>query len=44
VDGALCELYNHLPAERKRAIAVEFERNTFEVGRKLQDMRTLVAF
>jgi len=44
VDGDLCELFNQLPLERRRAIAEEFDRTPAEIAKKMEDMRSLVAF
>ncbi|KAL7746725.1 pre-mRNA-splicing factor rse1 [Sorochytrium milnesiophthora] len=44
IDGDLCELYNNLPPEKRRAIAEDMDRSTAEVAKKLEDIRTRVAF
>jgi splicing factor 3B subunit 3 len=44
VDGDLCELFNLLPPERKSMIANELDRTPNEIAKKLEDIRTMVAF
>ncbi|KAK9693103.1 pre-mRNA-splicing factor rse1 [Basidiobolus ranarum] len=44
VDGDLCEQYNLLPPEKKRYIAEELDRTPAEISKKLEDIRTMVAF
>ncbi|KAJ2999724.1 Splicing factor 3B subunit 3 [Globomyces sp. JEL0801] len=44
IDGDLCELYTNLPNEKKRAIAESLDRTVGEVSKKLDDIRTRVAF
>ncbi|KAL1922827.1 uncharacterized protein VTP21DRAFT_9203 [Calcarisporiella thermophila] len=44
VDGDLVELYNLLPPEKRRAIAVEMDRTTGEIQKKVEDMRVRAAF
>lgn len=44
VDGDLCEQFNLLANETKRNIASQLDRNTSEVAKKLEDIRTRVAF
>lgn len=43
VDGILCEMYNLLPAGKRRDIAEELERTPAEVAKRLEDFRTKVA-
>ncbi|KAI9136953.1 CPSF A subunit region-domain-containing protein [Paraphysoderma sedebokerense] len=44
IDGNLCEQYNVLPPEKKRSIAEDLDRSPAEISKKLEDMRTRVAF
>jgi splicing factor 3B subunit 3 len=44
IDGDLCELYNQLGNEKKRVIAESLERTIPEVEKKLDDIRSRVAF
>lgn len=44
VDGDLCERYMKLSVDMKQKIASELERDIREVERKVQEMRTRVAF
>ncbi|ORX89541.1 hypothetical protein K493DRAFT_326164 [Basidiobolus meristosporus CBS 931.73] len=44
IDGDLCEQYNLLPPEKKRYIAEELDRTPAEIAKKLEDIRTMVAF
>ena len=44
VDGDICEFYSVLPLEKRRAIAEELDRTLGEVSKKLEDIRTRVAF
>lgn len=44
IDGDLCELFNTLPNEKKRAIAESLDRSVGDVAKKLDDIRTRVAF
>lgn len=44
IDGDLCERYSRLGYESKQKIAAELEREVKEVERKVQEMRTRVAF
>ncbi|RKP05741.1 CPSF A subunit region-domain-containing protein, partial [Thamnocephalis sphaerospora] len=44
VDGDLCERFNALTPERKQMIAEELDRTPNEVAKKLEDIRTMVAF
>lgn len=44
IDGDLCETYLLLPNDKKMMIAGELDRSVREVERKIQDMRTRVAY
>lgn len=44
VDGGLCEQYNSLSYEKRKAIADELERTVPEISKKLEDIRNRVAF
>jgi splicing factor 3B subunit 3 len=44
VDGDLCELYNLIPVEKRRAIAEDMDRSVAEIAKKLEDLRNRVAF
>ncbi|KAI9208104.1 CPSF A subunit region-domain-containing protein [Polychytrium aggregatum] len=47
IDGDLCEKYLHtsqLTPDQKSSIAEELERSVHEVAKKIEDMRTRVAF
>lgn len=44
IDGDLCERYVMMNRDVKEKIAAELERSVREVERKIQDMRTRVAF
>jgi splicing factor 3B subunit 3 len=44
IDGELCELFNSLANEKKRAIAEGLDRSVNEVSKKLDDIRQRVAF
>ncbi|RKP23263.1 hypothetical protein SYNPS1DRAFT_24724 [Syncephalis pseudoplumigaleata] len=44
IDGDLCEYFNALPLAKKQAIADELDRTPSEITKKLEDIRTLVAF
>ncbi|CAG8605229.1 6855_t:CDS:10 [Paraglomus brasilianum] len=44
IDGDLCEQYNLLPMDKKRAIAQELDRTPAEIQKKIEDMRVLAAF
>lgn len=44
IDGDLCERFLGLKADVKERIADELDRNVREVERRIQDMRTRVAF
>lgn len=44
VDGDLCELYHRLAPSQRQQIADELGRTPQEVAKKIDDMRTLVAF
>ncbi|KAJ3220522.1 Splicing factor 3B subunit 3, partial [Clydaea vesicula] len=39
VDGDLCEVFNLLPPEKRRAIAEGLDRTSSEVSKKLEDIR-----
>lgn len=43
IDGDLCEQYNLLPMDKKRAIAQELDRMPVEIQKKIEDMRVLAA-
>jgi len=43
VDGILCEMYNLLPAGKRRDLAEELERTPAEIAKRLEDFRTKVA-
>jgi splicing factor 3B subunit 3 len=42
VDGDLCEQYQQLPFDVQVAIAQELDRNPLEIGRKLEEMRSIL--
>jgi len=42
IDGDLCELFNMLDPTRQRAVAVELDRSTMEVMKKLEDTRNKI--
>ncbi|EPZ33025.1 Mono-functional DNA-alkylating methyl methanesulfonate domain-containing protein [Rozella allomycis CSF55] len=44
IDGELVEQYLSLPTDKKIDIAQAMERNSGDVAKKIQDMRTTVAF
>ncbi|KAL4867913.1 hypothetical protein BDV12DRAFT_170537 [Aspergillus spectabilis] len=44
IDGDLCEMYFLLPNDTKMMIAAELDRSVREIERKIQDMRTRVAY
>eukprot|EP00842_Homolaphlyctis_polyrhiza_P007012 jgi/Hompol1/8/HPOL_001304-RA len=44
VDGDLCELFNGLSGEKKRAIAEQLDRSVSDVSKKIEDIRNRVAF
>lgn len=44
IDGDLCERFSRLGYDAKQKIAAELEREVREVERKVQEMRTRVAF
>ncbi|KAJ3054091.1 Splicing factor 3B subunit 3 [Rhizophlyctis rosea] len=44
VDGDLCEQFNLLTPEKKRAIAEDMEKSVAEVAKKLEDLRNRAAF
>lgn len=44
VDGDLCEEFNLLTPEKRRAIAGDLDRTSAEVAKKLEDIRNRVAF
>ncbi|RKO91294.1 splicing factor 3B subunit 3-like protein [Blyttiomyces helicus] len=44
IDGDLCEMFNLLPAEKRRALAEELDRPVGDVAKKLEDLRNRVAF
>ncbi|KAJ3272626.1 Splicing factor 3B subunit 3 [Terramyces sp. JEL0728] len=44
VDGDLCEMFNTLPNEKKRSLAESLDRTVSEVAKKLDDIRSRVAF
>ena len=44
VDGDFCETFNALANEKKRGIAEGLDRSVADIGKKLEDMRTRVAF
>ncbi|XP_031565334.1 splicing factor 3B subunit 3-like [Actinia tenebrosa] len=44
MDGDLCESYNSLEYNKRRAIAEELDRTPAEVSKKLEDIRTRFAF
>jgi splicing factor 3B subunit 3 len=44
IDGDLCEMYNGLGNEKKRVIAESLDRTVAEVSKKLDDIRSRVAF
>ena len=44
VDGDLCEQFNLLPPEKKRALAEDMEKTVAEVAKKLEDLRNRAAF
>jgi len=44
VDGDLCEQYNSLDFAKRKTIAEELDRTPAEVSKKLEDIRTHVAF
>ena len=44
IDGDLCEQYNLLPMDKKRAVAQELDRTPAEIQKKIEDMRVLAAF
>lgn len=44
IDGDLCETYFLLPRDKKEQIAGELDRSIREVERKINDMRTRVAY
>jgi splicing factor 3B subunit 3 len=44
IDGDLCELFNNLPNDKKRAISEGLDKTVGEVSKKLDDIRTRVAF
>ncbi|KAL5333942.1 CPSF A subunit region-domain-containing protein [Aspergillus crustosus] len=44
IDGDLCEMYFLLPNDMKMMIAGELDRSVREIERKIQDMRTRVAY
>lgn len=44
IDGDLCETYLLLPNDKKLMIAGELDRSIREIERKIQDMRTRVAY
>jgi splicing factor 3B subunit 3 len=44
IDGDLCEMFNQLSNEKKRAIADSLDRSVAEVAKKLDDVRNAVAF
>ncbi|KAG0241008.1 pre-mRNA-splicing factor rse1 [Actinomortierella wolfii] len=39
IDGDLCEMYNMLSGDKKRAIAEELDRTPAEIQKKIEDMR-----
>jgi splicing factor 3B subunit 3 len=44
IDGSLCEQFSILPAEKRGEISASFDRSPIELIKKIQDMRTNVAF
>ncbi|KAI8608941.1 CPSF A subunit region-domain-containing protein [Chytriomyces sp. MP71] len=44
IDGDLCELFNVIPLEKRRAIAEDLDRSVGELAKKLEDLRNRVAF
>ncbi|KAJ8329230.1 pre-mRNA-splicing factor rse1 [Batrachochytrium dendrobatidis] len=44
IDGDLCEMFNVMVGDKKRGIAESVDRSVADVGKKLEDMRTRVAF
>ncbi|KAI9595999.1 mono-functional DNA-alkylating methyl methanesulfonate N-term-domain-containing protein [Syncephalis fuscata] len=44
IDGDLCESFNALPPAKKQSLAEELDRTPNEITKKLEDLRTLVAF
>lgn len=44
IDGDLCELFNSIDSAKQNAVAEELDRNSAEVSKKLEDIRTRYAF
>ncbi|KAJ3040626.1 Splicing factor 3B subunit 3 [Rhizophlyctis rosea] len=44
IDGDLCEQFNLLPPEKKRAVAEDLDKTVAEVSKKLEDLRNRAAF
>lgn len=44
VDGNLCEEFKSLSLQKQSAIAAELDRTVMEVGKKLEQIRTLSGF
>lgn len=44
IDGELCEMFNRLSNEKKRAVAESLDRTVGEVSKKLDDIRNRTAF
>lgn len=44
VDGNLCEDFKNLSLQKQTAIASELDRTVMEVGKKLDQVRSLAGF
>ncbi|KAJ3195275.1 Splicing factor 3B subunit 3 [Irineochytrium annulatum] len=44
IDGDICEFFNLIPVEKRRAIAEELDRSVAEVAKKMEDLRNRSAF